>query len=206
MPSRGAGCNVRAVGTPDVGPGLRQGLEALEHSAVAIRGMFRSLVDAAHDPTWPHDDTTEDVLLGLAQTFREMAAVIDAFGQLVHDEAGPATRVSSPDVLVLREALEGLQEARARLDDLLMAGTTPVLLELHAAVLSTVKRLLREMDVAERIRRQVRMLRTSRPRPSVPHAPTPTATRPPTSLEATPDAETQVLPRIPGDGSDRRRT
>ena len=27
--------NVRAVGTPNVGPGLRQGLEALEHSAVA---------------------------------------------------------------------------------------------------------------------------------------------------------------------------
>ena len=38
---QGRRLNVRAVGTPDVGPGLRQGLEALEHSAVAIRGMFR---------------------------------------------------------------------------------------------------------------------------------------------------------------------
>ena len=35
------------------------------------------------------DETTETVLLGLAQTFREMAAGVDAFGQLVHDEAGP---------------------------------------------------------------------------------------------------------------------
>ena len=34
---QGRRLNVRAVGTPDVGPGLRQGLEALEHSAVAIR-------------------------------------------------------------------------------------------------------------------------------------------------------------------------
>ena len=41
---QGRRLNVRAVGTPDVGPGLRQGLEALEHSAVAIRGMFRALV------------------------------------------------------------------------------------------------------------------------------------------------------------------
>ena len=39
---QGRRLNVRALGTPDVGPGLRQGLEALEHSAVAIRGMFRA--------------------------------------------------------------------------------------------------------------------------------------------------------------------
>src|SRR5690349_18503108 len=38
---QGRRLNVRAVGSPDVGPGLRQGLEALEHSAVAVRSMFR---------------------------------------------------------------------------------------------------------------------------------------------------------------------
>ncbi|MEJ7756620.1 MAG: FUSC family protein [Nocardioidaceae bacterium] len=38
--------NLRALGTPDVGPGLRHGLEALEHSAIAVRSMFRSLEDA----------------------------------------------------------------------------------------------------------------------------------------------------------------
>ena len=43
--------NVRAVRTPHVEPGLRQGLEALEHSAVAIRGLMRSLADAA-DGDW----------------------------------------------------------------------------------------------------------------------------------------------------------
>ena len=41
--------NVRALGTADVGPGLRQGLEALEHSAVAIRGMFRGVLDATRE-------------------------------------------------------------------------------------------------------------------------------------------------------------
>ena len=34
--------NVRAVRTPHVEPGLRQGMEALEHTAVAIRGLMRS--------------------------------------------------------------------------------------------------------------------------------------------------------------------
>ena len=103
---QGRRLNVRAVGTSDVGPGLRQGLEALEHSAVAIRAMFRAVVDATHGPTWSDDESTDDVLRGLALTMREMAAVVDAFGQMVRDEAGPATAMSPRDVQVLREALE----------------------------------------------------------------------------------------------------
>ena len=86
---QGRRLNVRAVGTPDVGPGLRQGFEALEHSSVAIRSMFRALVDATSEPTWLDDESADDVLLGLAQTLRELAAGIDAFGQLVRNEAGP---------------------------------------------------------------------------------------------------------------------
>jgi hypothetical protein len=190
--------NVRAVGTPDVGPGLRQGLEALEHSAVAIRGMFRALVDATYDATWLDDDRAEDVFLGLAQTFREMAAGVDAFGQLVRDEADPARRIGTADVWALREALDGLHEARARLDDLLTGSLASELFELHAAVLQTVKRLLREMDLDERIRRQVQLLRPARSRRPTPGA-APPGGPPPSSPEPTPEAETQVLPRIPGD-------
>ena len=103
---QGRRLNVRAVGTPNVGPGLRQGLEALEHSAVAIRGMFRALVDATSDGTWLDDESREDVFLGLAQTFRELAAGVDAFGQLVRNEADPAKRMTSADVQALREALD----------------------------------------------------------------------------------------------------
>ncbi len=197
--------NVRAVGTPDVGPGLRQGLESLEHAAVTIRGMFRALVESEHAPSWDDREVAEVVLLGLAQTFREMAAGVDAFGQLVLDESVPNRRLDS--VGQIRGALEGLREARARIDELLLTGVTPDLLELHVAVLGTVKRLLREFDLAERVRRQIQLrpprsrLRgvTSppprpRPRPWPPrHAPGP-APGPP---EVTPDAETQPLPRIP---------
>ena len=109
-------------------------------------------------PRWLDDESAEDVLLGLAQTFRELAAAIETFGQLVQGEAGPTRTVGVAHVQALREALDGLQEARARLDDLLMADSDSQLLELHAAVLSTVKRLMREMDLDERIRRQLRLL------------------------------------------------
>jgi hypothetical protein len=188
--------NVRAVGRPDAGPGLRQGLEALEHSALAIRAMLRALVDAEHVPTWEDPEIAEVVLLGLAQTLREMAAGIDAFGQLVHDEAEPGGRRGS--VRALSEALSGLHEARARLDELLLTGVTPDLLELHVAVLTTVKRLLRELDLDERIRRQIR-LRPPRPRRRIARTGRPAPAVPPAPPGPGPDAETQPLPRIPGD-------
>jgi hypothetical protein len=196
--------NIRAAGTPDVSAGLRQGLEALEHSAITIRGMFRALVDATHDGAgWLEDPFAEDVLLGLAQTFRELAAGVDAFGQLVRDEAVSTQAASSSDVQSLRDALDGMHEARARLEDLLTAGVAPELVELHAAVLSTVKRLLREMDLDERIRRQVQLLRPTRPPLRRPGTPGPSGA--PASPEPTPEAETQLLPTVPRNRRGRPR-
>jgi hypothetical protein len=177
-----------------VGPGLRQGMEALEHSAVAIRGMFRALVDAVSDPAWREQEMADDILLGLAQTFREMAAGVDAFGNLVRDEADPAQHMSAEDVERLREALEGLHEARARLEELTLVGSSPVLLELTASVLSSTKRLLREMDLDERVRRQVRLVRRPRHRRARPGASR--RAGPPVPPEPTPDAETEVLPPV----------
>jgi hypothetical protein len=187
---QGRRLNVRAVGTPNVGPGLRQGLEALEHSSVAIRGLFRALADALDDPSWPDDGSADDVLRGLAETFREMAAGVDAFGQLVHDEAEPTERLGPGDVQEVRQGLEGLHEARARHEELLLAGVSAAPLELNAAALSTVKRLMREMDLAERVRRQVRLRPPGRPRRG-PLGP------PPASTEPSPEDETQVLPPVP---------
>jgi hypothetical protein len=191
--------NVRAVGTADVGPGLRQGLEALEHSAVAIRSMFRALMDATYDVSWPDDDTRADIVLGLAQTLREMAAGIGAFGQLVRDEADPTRRLTSADVEALREAITGLHEARARLEEQLSAGVAPEIVEPHAAVLSTVKRLLGELDLDQRIRRQVRLGRPVRTR----HHPRPATAESAEPEESTPDAETQLMPRSHRERRDR---
>lgn len=191
--------NIRAVGTPDLGPGLRQGLEALEHSAVTIRGMFRALVDATYGAGWTDEEIAVDVLTGLAQTFRELAAGVDAFGDLVRVEADPAHSTVSSDVQRVRIAMEGLHEARARLDDLVLMDSVHELLELHTAVLSTVKRLTREMDLDERVRRQLRLLHSTRPRlPQRPRRPGTRRAPPPGASEVTPDAETQLLPRVSG--------
>jgi hypothetical protein len=190
--------NVRAVGTPHVEAGLRQGLEALEHSSVSIRGLFRALADATYEAAWLDDDGAADVLLGLAETFRGLAAGIDAFGQLVRDEAQPTSRVSEADVRTVRESLRGLQEARARLEGLVAAGGDTQLLELHAATLSTVGRLLGEMDLDARVRRQVRLMHRPRTQLRRLHRPGPAGTRPePRPPEPSPEEETQVLPPQP---------
>jgi hypothetical protein len=183
--------NVRAVGTADVGPGLRQGLEALEHSTVALRGMFRAVADATYDAPWLQDETAPDVLLGLAQTFRDLAAGVDAFGRLVRIEADPAFPLAPAEVTDLRTALDGVHDSRARLDELFLSSDSQLLLELHAAVLATVKRLLQEMDLDERVRRQVRLMRRRRPHRLGPQS-APLSDVPP---EPSPDAETQLLPR-----------
>ncbi len=192
---QGRRLNVRALGTPNVGPGLRQGLEALEHSAVALRGMFRALVDATHDDAkWLDDASAYDVLLGLAQTFQELAVAVETFGQLVQGEADITRPVSLANPQDVRGALEGLHEARARLEDLVMADSDSELLELHAAVLSTVKRVLREIDLDERIRRQVRQFRPARPKLLQPGVPT-AAKRPSAPPKPTADEQTQLLPK-----------
>jgi hypothetical protein len=197
--------NVRAVGTPNVAPGLRQGLEALEHCAITIRAMFRAVVDAPWSAFAQDDDGDREivdaVLTDLAQTFREMADGVDAFGQLVKDEADTAKRMSAADVQAVREALEGVHEARARLEDRLTAGVAPGMLELHAAVLTAVKRLLQELDLDERVRRQVRLLPRTRARRMPGARP---SGRPPISAEPAPDDETQVLPAQPQDRWTRR--
>jgi hypothetical protein len=138
------------------------------------------------------------LFLGLAQTFREMAAGIDAFGQLVRNDATPEAKLSAEDALALQAALEGLQEARARLEDLLTVEPTPELRELDAVVLSTIRRLLREMDLEQRVRRQLQLGRLARPRaPHLGRPAGPRAPQPASALEISPDAETQQLPAQP---------
>ena len=196
---QGRRLNVRAVGTPDLGPGLRQGLESLEHTALAVRSMYRTLADTtAGRPAWLTDESGADVLLGLAETFWDLAAAVDAFGELVRLEAAPAGQVRSADFESLRTAITGLPEARARLEELGTVVTDPDLGEMQASTLATVKRVERELDLAERVRRQLQLRRPAGHRP-VPLRPHLARSRTPTSPEAGPDAETVRMPRLPED-------
>ena len=188
---QGRRLNVRAVGTPDLGPGLRHGLESLEHTALAVRSMYRTLADAtAGDPAWLAADGAGDVLLVLADTFRELAASVDAFGELVRLEAAPVGQARSADFGALREAIRGLPEARERLEELGTVVDDPELRELQTSVLITLRRVERELDLAHRVRRQLQLQRP------VPHRPHPPRRRTPTVTEATADAETVRMQQL----------
>jgi hypothetical protein len=154
---QGRRLNLRALGTPDTGPGLRQGLEALEHSAVAVRSMFRSLLDAVSDPSWPVGEVGQALTGAVAQLLHDLAAGLGAFGQLVRAQAQPLEEGKPPEITRMQQALEGLHEARARVSDLLLVDSAPVVTELNFALLATVKRLLSELDLDQRIRRQIRL-------------------------------------------------
>ena len=145
--------NLRAVGTVDRGPGLRQGMEALEHSAITVRSMFRSILDAVRAGTWPDDDVGHALRAAVAVALHEFATGLRAFGRLVHADAQPH-REQPAEIDELRQALEGLLEARARLTDMVLADDDPVRSELNFALLAAAKRLLSELDLDERIRRQ----------------------------------------------------
>lgn len=199
---QGRRLNVRAVGTADVGPGLRQGLEALEHAAITVRGTCRSVLDATGEETWPTGDEAAPALARLALAFRAMAAGVGAFGQLVREEADPAASMSSTDVQRMREALDELHETRRRLEDAGAERTSPAVHELDVAVMSAVKRLVQELDLDERVRRQVRLLRRRRSRSTRAGE---GAVRPQQSSEPSPEAETEVLPTVPQERERRRR-
>ncbi len=155
--------NLRAVGTADPGPGLRQGMEALEHSAVAVRSMFRSLLDAGTGDSWPSGDQGEELEGAIAVVLCEFAAGLRAFGRLVRADAH--LHHSQPaQVAGLREGLEGLLEARARISDLILNDDDPARSELNFALLATAKRLSTELDIDERIRRQTRPRQSTRGR------------------------------------------
>ncbi len=146
--------NVRALRVPNAAPGLRQGLEALEHSAVAVRGMLRGIADVTNDPEWPDDESGDAAAADLVQVLRELAAGFEAFGELVRAEA-TSRELSAPErAHGVAEALQGLHDARDRLRGRVRLGCSPVLTELYVSLSTTVKRVLREMDLEERVRRQ----------------------------------------------------
>lgn len=192
--------NVRAVGTPPVEPGLRQGLEALEHTSVSVRSLLRTVGDAARDGVL---EDRADVLAELAVVFRRMADGVDAFGELVRNEGQVQNQLSASDVERLRATFEGLRESSEHLDELIGADAGD-LLELYTHLRMAVRRLLGEFDLGERVRRQFQLVRHRARRPRPRKRQQPVIWEP-----AGPDDETQALdlpidpdlPPPPGSGA-----
>ena len=155
--------NLRALGVPDIQQSLRGGADALEHTVVAVRSMFRSVVDAMAEGTGPDREETEDLRLAFAVLLQDLATAVRAFGQLVRAEVDSGAEAEE---LALAAALETLLDARARLTELMLVGTGEdrELWALNSSVLATVERVLRELDVGDHTRLRARQSEEARRR------------------------------------------
>jgi hypothetical protein len=149
--------NPRALGTSDTTPDLRTGLDALEHSAVALRAVFRSLADRAaaaddEDDAAPGIGVEDDVLRPVFATLMaDLAAAVRCFGALVRAEVDSAEQ---PHTEELAATLDAVGEARARLTELLLVDPqqAPGLWQAHGSLLAGVERVLAELDAGRRTR------------------------------------------------------
>ena len=150
--------NPRAVGTADTGPDLRTGLDALEHSAVALRALYRSIADRLRDQAEGEQVYDPDIREVFAVLLDDLALAIRRFGILVRAEADLA---AEPHEEELAEALDATREARVRLTELLLVDPRdrPEEWELHGALLAAVERVLNELDLDERRRQRERRMR-----------------------------------------------
>ncbi|HEY0487288.1 MAG TPA: aromatic acid exporter family protein [Mycobacteriales bacterium] len=156
--------NPRAVGTPDTGPALRAGLDTLEHCLVALRGLLRTIVEGAE--VWPAGDEAKslEVRDALAQLLRDLARAFRAFGAVLRVEVEGVEDLAHVGDADLAAALEDLHRDRAALTRLLLvdpAGETHRW-QLHGALLASVDRMLRELDVGERTRLRERLRQKAR--------------------------------------------
>jgi hypothetical protein len=138
--------NPRSRRVGHVGPSLRGGLAALEHAAILLRGITRSLLDRVED--LPEGEDPGPYVRGkLSRVLGQIARALDAFGVLVaRDVAGPGW----PDQ-PLREALAAAHEERAALLSSLLvdARSEPGIWTVHGSLIAHVDRLLHELDLDE---------------------------------------------------------
>jgi uncharacterized membrane protein YccC len=146
--------NPRAAGTTDSTPDLRSGLESLEHSAVALRAVFRSIADgvASESGGALHGLGNEDLRGAFAALMTDLARAVRGFGSLVRTEID---HDDGPHTTELAEALDSVREARALLTELLLVDPhdAPDAWQLNGSLLAGVDRVLIELDVEERMRR-----------------------------------------------------
>ena len=140
--------NLRALGTPAVGPGLREGLDALEHTSVSMRTLFRAISDATRSRTGVSEspDYADDVRRHTAGLMRQMGRAVRAFGQLLRRELETSGEHEQREVA---GALDALRSARSEVEGLLLADprSRHGLWELNSALLTTADRMLVELDV-----------------------------------------------------------
>jgi Aromatic acid exporter family member 1 len=120
---------------------LRAALNSLEHSAILVRGLFRSLVDLDNVDRGGPDPALRTALAGLLQ---ETAGAVRAFGELVSAELPALPANEAP----LRRALGRAKARRDQVAAAMAAGPRhhPDAWQVHGHLLADVDRLLTEID------------------------------------------------------------
>ncbi|HVH21981.1 MAG TPA: hypothetical protein VNA11_05960, partial [Pseudonocardia sp.] len=160
--------NLRALAVGDRGLGLRDGLEALEHSSVTVRSLFRSVHDAAVaavDPGPAPADQERRQLLRRTQgeLIGKIGTAVRAFGEVLAAEVdGDELDDAEANLAV---ALWALRAARADATDVLLRDPREPASEwdLNSDLAQAVDRLLIELDLGEhaRTREEVRQARSA---------------------------------------------
>ncbi len=143
--------NRHAIDTITTAPGLRSGLNALEHVALDLRALYRLLADVQLNPSSAGGLDDSDVRTAFATLLRDIATAIRDFGGLVRAEADDEGAAHPEE---LAAALDSAGEARARLTELMLVDpqTDPEQWQLTGALLTAADRALRDLDLDERAR------------------------------------------------------
>ena len=140
--------NLRALRHPEEG-GLRSNLDALEHTSVSMRALFRAVHDTTQRRTGVQDDPdyAENVRCSTAVLMADMATVFWAFGRCAN---GRVDGTAEEEHVELASALETLRRRRDGLENVLIGDPRirQGLWELNSALLTTVDRMLLELDAA----------------------------------------------------------
>jgi hypothetical protein len=158
--------NPRAIGTPEVEPVLRAGLDALDRSLLAVRTLFSTMHQEAPEHQTPDDGYGDEVRPAFAVLLNNVADCIEAFGALVEAEAENAEAEVERN---LAESLDVASEARAILTELLLvdAREETSLWLLRGSILAAVDHVIGPLQLEDRarLRRQRRQRRSVRPLP-----------------------------------------
>jgi hypothetical protein len=140
--------NVRAIASPDIGHSLRSGLDAMEHTSVAIRSLFRSVNDVVHFSE--SDDETGEVYplsarAMASEVMTSIALTIREFGKLVHAQIDAPGNANTS---ALEDSLYALEQARIRAREQFRLDPvdSPFVHELNVFLVATAGRTQRELD------------------------------------------------------------
>jgi uncharacterized membrane protein YgaE (UPF0421/DUF939 family) len=130
----------RRVGDPS--DDLRAALSSLEHSAILVRGLFRSLVDL--DTVSGGQGPDPPLRIALARLLEETAGAVRAFGELVSANLPGPPANEAP----LRRALGRATACRDEVARAMAAGPRdqPGAWQVHGHLLANLDRLLSELD------------------------------------------------------------